>query len=229
MLDSGLVNQGSQHAQTQSPDGSRILDDLSSRKKKWVLTPESFDGMLLWLDHDREKAGEKYEEIRSALIKRFGQLGCHEPEELTNKTFDRVARKLPEIIASYEGKREPYFFSVAYYVFKEHLRKPVVMSLTSVDFSHPNLPDPQELFDKELLDACLKHCLDQLPLNSREMISQYYRGERQDKIKSRQELAERLGIRLTNLRLRAQRIRTALKECLLDCMERRAMGREALM
>ena len=206
------------------------MDDLPSPKQRWVLSPESFDGLLLWLDHDRERAGEKYESIRSGLIKRFRQLGCSEvAEELANQTMDRVARKLPTIIAKYIGEREPYFFSIAYYVYREHLRKPVVMSLASIDFAHPNLPNAEDVFEKELLDHCLRHCIDKLHPSSREMIREYYRGERQDKIRLRKQLAGRLGIKLANLRLRAQRVRTDLKECVLDCMERKSRDREALM
>lgn len=228
MLDSCLVNRSSQPIRPS--DGSRtILDDPPFFKQKWVLTPESFDGLLLWLDHDRERAGERYESIRSGLIKRFQQLGCSEAEELANETLDRVAKKLPTIVARYVGEREPYFFSIAYYVYREHLRKPVVMSLASIDFPHPNLPSAQEVFEKELLDFCLTHCIEKLHPNSREMIRDYYRGEKRDKIRSRQRLAERLGIKLANLRLRAQRVRTDLKKCILDCMERKAMEREALV
>lgn len=194
-----------------------------------MLTAESFDGMLLWLHQDRNKAGELYEKIRRSLIKRFQQLGCSEPEELTNRTFDRVAKKLPEIITGYKGEREPYFFSIAFFIYKEWLRRPIMLSLTTIDFPHPDTTSAEELFDKELLDSCLKDCLEKLSPNSREMIKEYYRGERKVKIESRQRLAEQLGIKLSNLRLRAQRIRTALKECILDCTERKAMERQALM
>jgi len=228
MLDSGLVNRSTQPIRPS--DGSRIsLDHPPFLKQKWVLTPELFDGLLLWLDHDRERAGERYESIRSALIRRFQQLGCREAEELANETLDRVAKKLPTIVARYIGEREPYFFSIAYYVYREHLRKPVVMSLGNIDFPHPNLPSTQEVFEKELLDFCLRHCIEKLHPNSREMIRDYYRGEKRDKIRSRKRLAERLGIKLANLRLKAQRVRTDLKKCILDCMERKAMEREAIM
>jgi DNA-directed RNA polymerase specialized sigma24 family protein len=195
-----------------------------------VLNPESFDGLLLWLDPNRERAGEGYERIRSGLIKRFRQLGCGSvAEELANQTIDRVAGKLPEIIAKYIGDREPYFFSTAYNVYREHLRKPVVMSLTSIDFVRPNLRSAQEVFEKELLDFCLRHCIEKLPPNSREMIRGYYGGEKQDKIRLRKQLAERFGIKAANLRLRAQRARTDLKKCILDCIQRKTMERETLM
>lgn len=235
MLDSGLVNSGSQS--TQTPDGScLLLPDLPSPKQKWVLSAESFDGMLLWLNRDRNEAGKKYEEIRSALIKRFRQLIKRFPqldnleaETLANETLDRVAGKLPEIVATYVGPPEPYFFSVAHYVLKEHLRKPVFVSLTTDDYSEGDQLSVEENFEKELLDSCLQHCLAQLNPTNRAMIREYYYGDRQDKIKTRKELAERLGIRLSNLRLKAQRVRTTLKKCILECMERKGREREAIM
>lgn len=225
MLDSGLVIRRSQRYPVQSRDGSRTILNSPPPKQKWVLTTESFDGMLLWLDHDRDLAGKKYEEIRSGLIRRFQQLGCREPEELANRTFDRVARKLPEIIGEYKGEREPYFFSIAHYVYKEELRTPIMMSLASTDFSDTDFQPDEELFERELLDSCLWHCIEKLPPPNREMIRDYYRGERQVKIQTRQRMAERMGIKMSNLRLRAQRVRTTLKKCILDCMERKAKER----
>ena len=228
MLDSGVVRKGSQHYPIRSRDGSRTILDLPP-KASWVLTTESFDRMLLWLNPERNEAAHKYEKIRSALMKRFRQLGCLEPEQLTNETFDRVARKLPEVLADYVGEPEPYFFSVAYFVYKEHLRRPVLISLVTPDFSRPDLSNQQEIIEKELLDFCLQHCMEKLDPLNREMIRDYYRGERQDKIRSRKELADRLGIKLSNLRLKAQRVRTSLKKCILECLERQAMERGASM
>lgn len=43
------------------------------------------------------------------------------------------------------------------------------------------------------------------------------------------ELNFRRRTSLNNLRLKALRIRTALKKCILDCMEREAAGREVVM
>lgn len=229
MLDSGLAIRKSQHYRTQlSPDGSRTVDDLPPPKDKWSLTPESFDRLLSWLHHDREQAGLKYEKIRVALIRRFRQLHCNEPEELANLTIDRVAQKLLQIIDTYKGDPEPYFFSVAWYVYKEYLRRPIILSLAKLDFGNPET-DSEDTSEKELLDSCLRHCLDQLDQDSRDMILEYYRGDRQVKIRMRKALAERLGIELPNLRLKAQRVRSKLKKCILDCMERKAMERHILM
>ena len=231
MLDSGVVSSGSQHSPTQSPDRSHvILDDPPPPKPKWVLDPESFNRMLLWLNRNPNEAGEKYEEIRSALIKRFRQLHSRsEPEALANKTFDRVAKKLPGIVATYVGPPEPYFFSVAYFVYKEDLRKPVQIPLPTIDFPPLPTPNPEEAVKKELLYSCLQQCMEELSPTNRLLISDYYQGERQEKIRRRKELAERMGITLALLRVKAQRVRTALKKCILECMEGKGLKREAIM
>ena len=200
------------------------MDDLPPPRDKWALTPESFNRLLSWLHHDREQAGLKYEEIHVALIRRFRQLGCSDPEELANLTIDRVAEKLPKIIDTYEGDPEPYFFSVAWYIYKECLRRPIILSLARLDFGDPET-DSEDTSEKEMLDSCLRHCLDQQDKDSRDMILEYYRGDRQVKIQTRKALAERLGIELPNLRLKAQRVRSKLKKCILDCMERKATER----
>lgn len=229
MLDSGFVNQGSQQRRTQPPDRSRIaLDDPPSRTK-WILTSESFNRLLLWLNPDRDLAGEKYEEIRLGLIRRFRQLGRPDSEELANKTFDRVAKKLPAVIDTYVGEPEPYIFTIGYNIYREDLRKPIMLSLANYNFSQSTLPNPDEVIGKDQLDDCLQECLRQLSESNRNLITLYYRGERWDKIRRRKELAELLGIKLTNLRLRAQRIRKTLKNCILDCMERKVSEREVLM
>ena len=219
MLDSGLVNRGSRIILPS--DGSRTtLDDPPRPKQKWVLTPESFDRMLTWLASDRDRAGERYEEIRSRLIKRFRQLGCADPEQLTNETFDRVARKLPEIIDTWDGDPEPFFFAVAYYVYLEHLRKPGLVPFPEnlPDTSSVSTFDPDD--DDEIVDSCLSHCLLMLSESKREMILQYYHFERDVKIRMRKAMADRMGIKLTNLRLKAQRVRNELKKCIVDCVQR---------
>jgi DNA-directed RNA polymerase specialized sigma24 family protein len=220
MLDSGLIIRGA--LQIPETDGSLyILDDPSPPKEKWVLTQAAFDALLSWLDPDHERAGQKYEEIRHTLTRRFQQLGCAEPEELTNETFDRVARKLPEIVEMYQGDPAPYFFSVASYVRKEHLRRPSFAPLPEREMAVANLPrKPQVFNDDELMDVCLRRCMEHLNERSREIISKYYRGERQVKIRLRKELAEQLGVKLPNLRLQAQRVRADLKKCILKCVER---------
>src|SRR5690242_15807691 len=61
-----------------------------------ALTAEAFSKFLARLDADRERAGEKYEDLRRTLIKFFEWRGAPFPGEQADETFNRVARKLDE-------------------------------------------------------------------------------------------------------------------------------------
>jgi DNA-directed RNA polymerase specialized sigma24 family protein len=102
------------------------------------LTQERFDDLLKWLNNDRDRAGQIYEEIRNSLIKGFCAHGCTVPDELADETINRVAIKLPEFAGDYVGAPVRYFRRVAHYVHLEHIkrRKHLV-----------DLPDDMQVFD----------------------------------------------------------------------------------
>src|SRR4051794_5959214 len=76
------------------------------------ITTELFETLLEWLGPDREKAAEKYETIRTRLIKIFVKKGCSDPDTLFDTTVNRVTLKLPEMVAGYVGDPLWYFISV---------------------------------------------------------------------------------------------------------------------
>ena len=65
---------------------------------------------------------------------------------------------------------------------------------------------------------CLRRCLARLPEDQRRLILRYH-GE-DDRIRSRQELAEELGIALNALRIRAHRVRRDLEQCVRQRLAR---------
>lgn len=192
-------------------------------KKKWALTQEDFDRLLAWLNPDRECAGQKYEKIRSALTNRFRRLNCVEPEARANETIDRVAQTLPKVIAKYKGDPEPYFYSVAYYIYLEYLNRPEAAQLPEKELpdgsslSSADSDDDDESRD-EVMDSCLSRCLNKLDEEDRQLILEYYGGERQGKIKYRKELSEKFGVTQGYLRVIVRRIKVKLKNCILDCL-----------
>jgi DNA-directed RNA polymerase specialized sigma24 family protein len=178
--------------------------------KDWVLTQESFDALLAWLDPNRELAARKYEDIRIRLIKIFTCRGCSEPEDLADETINRVTKRLKDIEADFEGERAKYFCGVANKVHLEYLRRKPL----------PPPPNPVRDSDEtERLYACLEKCIESLPSENRLIVVQYYQEEKQAKINHRRHLAEQLGIALNALRIRAYRIRALLQECVQDCLE----------
>jgi DNA-directed RNA polymerase specialized sigma24 family protein len=185
-------------------------------KKNWSLTQEDFDRLLAWLGAGPEEAGRKYEEIRRSLIKIFTCRGCHEPEDLADEAINRVAARLPQIEADYTGERALYFYGVANNVHLEYLRR------RPAPHAPPAAPTPSEEDEREY--ECLLSCVGGLSPANRELVLQYYREEKRAKIDNRKHLAERLGIALNALRIRAHRIRLGLQRCVEECVARREAG-----
>src|SRR5215831_14124821 len=186
---------------------------MKTEKTEWELTPEAFDRLLLWLNPDREQAGRKYEEIRRKLITILTCRGCTCPEDLTDETMNRVTRKVPEIVDNYVGDPSLYFYGVAHKVHLEWIRR------SGRTLVPPPVPDPLEETEQEY--ECLEQCMERLTSKSRELVLEYYQEERKAKIDRRKQLADRLGIGVNALRIRAHRIRANLQECVFECVKRK--------
>lgn len=68
---------------------------------------------------------------------------------------------------------------------------------------------------------CLNVCLAELTPQNRELIIEFYRDDKRDKINRRKALAERLGIPRNALGNRAQRLRDKLQECIEKCLRKK--------
>jgi RNA polymerase sigma factor (sigma-70 family) len=193
-----------------------------SLKKNWVLTQDAFNILLSSLDPDHEIAGRKYENIRQGLITFFECRGSAAPEDHADETINRVARRLAEGKEIYSVNPASYFYGVARNVLKELWEVPVQASGTIEDLppskhlsDDPNHRHEQQLEreQRERRLESLERCLDGLASPERTLISEYYVGETDVKIQNRKSLAERLGVPLNALRIRALRIREKLESC----------------
>lgn len=178
--------------------------------RHWELTPASFDRLLLALDPDRERAAEEYEKLRFKLTKFFEWRGCLTPDEYADRTIDRLARRIDA--GEQIGQVYSYCCAIARLLLLEaqrqdHKEAAALKHLSSLLKSAPDADEaaiPAEIFER---------CLERLPPESRALVLAYYQEEKQAKIERRRQLADRLGIPLNALRLRAHRIRVRLQEC----------------
>ncbi|HEX8292879.1 MAG TPA: hypothetical protein VF570_14065 [Pyrinomonadaceae bacterium] len=180
----------------------------TTKGKGWILTQESFDALLGWLDPDPGRAAARYEEIRRRLIRFFTCRQCADADDLTDETINRVAAKVLGGLA-YVGETGPYFYGVAQNVHREYVRKKPPVPLP---------PPPCPTDEVERKHACLEQCLERLQPRSRELIREFYQEEKQAKIEHRKRLAERMGMTPNALRIQAHRIRLVLLECVGRCL-----------
>lgn len=166
-----------------------------------------FDDLMDWLGPD---PGRQYEIIRAGLIRIFISKGFSDAEDLADETFDRVAKKLPEIRAGYEGEKARYFHGVARNIIHEARRRKEI-GTDQVPERSTQLARTTDKYD------CLLECLKLLHDQKRELILDYYLYEGKDKIECHRRMAEELGISVGALRTRAHHIRRDLEKCVLQC------------
>jgi DNA-directed RNA polymerase specialized sigma24 family protein len=183
--------------------------------RKWTLTDEAFDNLLIAFDPDREVGAQKYLDCRTNLVRFFEWRGCPFPEDHADETFNRVARK----IADGEEIQKPvgYVMGVARLLVLEIIKSLSRQreALGEYKQSHSEVPDEPE---SEARIDCLQKCLQELSPDNRELIIQYYQGDKGEKIENRRKLGERLGLAINTLRMRAQRLRERLQGCVEGCV-----------
>lgn len=174
-----------------------------------------FETLLGWLGDDREKAGQKYEEIRSQLIIFFSARKCLAPEDLADDTINRVTAKISGLAAVYQGDPSLYFYGVAKKVFLEYTKKPQAEQLGDSLFVEP------EAENQEAHYQCLDQCLGNLAFEQRRLILSYYQHEKRTKIEARKKLQQEWQISKETLRVRAFRLREILKRCVRKCIKKK--------
>ena len=193
---------------------------LSERVAK-LETRVSFDNFLLYLDSDRERAGERYSRLQQSLINFFAWRNSLDPESRAAETLDILSKQITE------GRQidnvETYCIGVARNVLlKEHSRAANQVSLDELqsDYDLRLSVQPIDLeVNQRRYDECMTACLQQLPETDRNLISMYAGGGGHDK-DNREKLAREAGITLQVLRVRINRIRGLLKECLRKCLKK---------
>lgn len=188
--------------------------------KVTAVTEAAFARLLEQLDADRDRAGIKYEELRRVLIRFFEWRGAPYPEEHTDETFDRVARKLADGVAI--ANVGAYCYEVARLISLEALRTQA-RCRTPIEGEAANAgvitPADDDDADADRRIQCLHRCLDELSVESRRLILDYYGEAASRPVDHRRTLAARLGVERDALANRVQRVRNKLEACVSRCLD----------
>jgi DNA-directed RNA polymerase specialized sigma24 family protein len=177
--------------------------------QKWSLTQDAFDGLLAALGPDRESAGRLYVRIRRDLVRLFEWRGCSTPDDYADETMNRCARK----IAEGEVIRDiaTYSIGVARMLLREMVRDRARHVRPLDDVPEPCVTWSETAIDIETRLESLRRSLARLSAEDRHLILNYYEGDKNEKIRGRKMLMERLCIPASTLRMRALRVREKLQ------------------
>src|SRR5262245_40471666 len=200
------------------------MNETGPRRQKWELTGEALEKFLAALDPDSHRAGEKYETIREALISFFDWQGGLSPEDLCDETLNRVVRKIDE--GEVVRNIPAYCRAVARLVLLEDRKWTAARRADVEELAALPAPAPAPVENCDERSELLKNCLRELPLESRQIVLQYYKEDKQQNIDARAALAARLGIPLNALRSRIQRLRDRLEHCVRRAIQRKLLAKK---
>ena len=193
-----------------------------------VLTQIAFARLLEWLDDGTDSQGQTYLEMRRRLVSYFDRRNRPFADELADETFNRIGRTLETDGAIATTPPARYCYVIARFVLLEDLRRgsrtvAVDEGRTAavIERGLTNSGVSEETLLREKRLTCLDRCLQELKPAQRDLAIEYYRDAKRQRIDRRRGIAERLGITMNALGIRASRIRSALETCMNACCKGR--------
>ena len=187
-------------------------------RTKWSLTQAAFDRLLDSLGPDRDAAAGRYLEIRRNLVRLFEWRGCATPDEYADETLNRCARKVGD--GDEIRDLATYSIGVARMLLREMSRDRSREARPLDEAPEPRTLPAEAPDESAAHIECLRRCLAELSPANRDLILNYYQGEKGEKIKNRKSLTEMFGIPANTLRMRALRVRERLQLCAANCIGR---------
>jgi len=195
-----------------------------------VITKNAFGRLLEWLDDGRDSNGDTYLEMRRRLVAYFDRRGRQAADALADETFNRIARTLEKSGVIETTPPARYCYVVARFVLLEDIRH----ARRSVPFDEARretAPDPAWTRDNEESATrreqrleCLDRCLLKLKADQRDLVVEYYREAKRQRIDRRRDIAARLGITMNALGIRLSRLRASLETCVTSCCQAAVKG-----
>lgn len=169
-----------------------------------------FDRLLARLDPDPGRAAREFERLRRTLVRFFDWRGSTSPDDAADETLERLAGKLEHEVAVQDVSA--FAHGIARLVLHEVQRSE--SRLASLDGMEPAAPEQTPPPESEAMLRHLRHCLDTLPRDGRDLLLAYYAaGDGGGKIEGRQRLAHRRRLSANALRSRVQRLRDRVEAC----------------
>jgi DNA-directed RNA polymerase specialized sigma24 family protein len=187
-----------------------------------IVAPFVFSRLLHWLDDGVDSHGERYLEIHRRLVSYFDRHNRLRADDLADETFRRIAGVLEQDGAIDTSPPARYCYVVAKGVLLEDVaserRHISAVGIGPGIAARPaSMASPWGPSAGERPGNCFDRFLRELRTEERELVIGYYRDAPGGRAKHRRRMAERMGVSLGALSIRAVRIREALMKRVTSC------------
>ena len=172
-----------------------------------------FRSLLTFLcPDDPDEAGRRYLRLQQKLEGYLRTRGVADPAAAADETLDRAAKRIAEGTAV--PNIDSFCLGIARFIIMEGWRVNTRESNAFLQFLEQHEHVTTEQIDRF---SFMKTCFEQLPQYERNLLNSYCAAPRgQARAQHRRELAERLGLTVSALRIRVTRLRQGLEDCLRE-------------
>ena len=161
---------------------------------------------------DPEEAGRRYLRLHQKLEGYLRTRGVADTAAAADETLDRAAKRIAD------GAEVPninnFCLGIARFIIMEGWRVNTRESNAFLEFLEQHEHATADQIDRL---SFMKSCFEQLPLYERNLLNSYCAAPRgQARAQHRRELAERLELSVSALRIRVTRLRQGLDDCLKE-------------
>ena len=172
-----------------------------------------FRSLLTFLcPDDPDEAGRRYLRLQQKLEGYLRTRGVADPAAAADETLDRAAKRIAEGTAV--PNIDSFCLGIARFIIMEGWRVNTRESNAFLQFLEQHEHATAEQIDRF---SFMKSCFERLPVYERTLLNSYCAAPRgQARARHRRELAERLKLTVSALRIRVTRLRQGLEDCLKE-------------
>ena len=183
------------------------------------MSPEDFARILALLSPDNEEAGRRYTRLHKRLTGFFGMNGIADPLTAADETIDRAVLKIAA--GTIVPDVDKYCVGIARNIARERRRFVQRENLAFQKFIE--YVDDFPVKQLERIYGILKPCFEQLPVDEQQLLAAYcHKIKGQASAEVRRQLAETMKVTMLALRVRVNRLRNKLT----DCVQKRSKSLE---
>jgi hypothetical protein len=181
------------------------------------VSPEDFARILALFSPDEDEAGRCYARLHQRLTGFFSLKGISDPLTASDETIDRAALKIGAGAIVPDVDR--YCFGIARNVAREKRR--FTQRETLAFHAFIEYVDAFPVKQLERIYGILKPCFDQLDADEQELLAGYcHKLKDQARAEVRRQMAETMNMTMLALRVRVNRLRKKLTDCVQKHQER---------
>lgn len=171
----------------------------------------------------------EYEPLYKKLVSFFTNHSYQPPDLGADKTIDTVIKTIENLEERIDlGKTtiQSYIYSTAWNQLRDYRKKKKLLYVPVENLEQKLNASEFNIERAKILEDCVDSCFEKMQAADKKLMKKYRAKNKLQDLKSRMQLADELGLSLSNLRKKVSDLQKKWDECIYECFQKRINGYE---